>query len=72
MSASAAENWESPSAGEVTVPTVGAVGTLRFDGLVGAVMDYLYTLPALAEKLVRFTNLLGATNQVGFNIGTFV
>ena len=53
-------------------PTVGAVGTLRFDGLVGAVMDYLYTIQPLIEYLVRFTNVSGVANIAGINIGTFV
>jgi len=53
-------------------PTVGAVGTLRFDGLAGAVMDYLYTIQPLIEYLVRFTNVSGVANIASINIGTFI
>ena len=53
-------------------PTVGAIGTLRFDGLAGAVMDYLYTIQPLIEYLVRFTNVSGVANIASINIGTFI
>jgi hypothetical protein len=53
-------------------PTITTVGTLRFDGLVGAVMDYLFTIQPRIEYLVNFTNFSGATNAIGINIGTFV
>lgn len=53
-------------------PTVGALGTVFFDGLAGAVQDYLLTLEALEEYLVSFDNMSGVINIVGINIGTFI
>ena len=58
-------------------PTVTNIGTLRFDGFIQTVTDYIYTfqtsaVPTSASYLVRLTNMSGAANDISINLETFV
>ncbi len=56
-------------------PTVGAIGTLHFDGFVRALENYIYTFQSTAggfSYLVRFTNVSGANNDFSINLETFI